>query len=155
MHKPPHNGLGREGDSTQSPDMIYAELLRLHIESMPDYPALSVIQLTRTTETRAHMTNPRSIDDFHGWIGSAQFYIGYNRYGYIWNHGFVAVCDYHENDKLKEMVEELTAGDSDASDAAEYIQGNAEWLACDPNPAIAMESLVGIVREYYFNDLNG
>lgn len=97
----------------------------------------------------------RKYNEFEDWISGAQFYIGYNRYGYIERHGFIAASCYDENEELLEIIEDMSGGDYEAFDAVKKLTSNAHYkYACDPSPAKAMQKLEEIMREWQKQIIN-
>jgi len=85
---------------------------------------------------------------FEDWISGASIYIGYARYGQLGGHGFVVASTYDESEDLREAVENLDGGDIEALDAADKIKRMDCWYANDPDPAVAMQRLMGQMREF-------
>ena len=85
---------------------------------------------------------------FEDWISQARIYIGWARYGKPGGHGFVVATCYEPSEELEEAIDELDAGDNEASKAAEIIEEMDCWYANDPDPALAMQKLMGKMREY-------
>lgn len=85
---------------------------------------------------------------FEDWISSAAIYIGYARYGQLGGHGFVVATKYDADEELARLVEELDAGDNEALSAAKKIEAMDCWYANHPDPAIAMQLLMGKLREF-------
>ena len=100
----------------------------------------------------------RTEADFFEWLSAAIFYIGYNRYGYTWGHGFMVATRYSDDAVLADAVDTLSAGDYDASEARDVIVNAIKtrdvWCAVNENPAIAMNVVVEAIKDYYFNVLN-
>lgn len=88
-------------------------------------------------------------EKFLEWLCGATIYIEYNRYGYIWGHGFVCASKYVDDGQLREAVADLACGDMEANDAACVIEKSGAWIGVDPNPAKAMALLVDKMREYW------
>jgi hypothetical protein len=84
---------------------------------------------------------------FEDWIAGATIYIGRARYGWP-GVGFVAASCYDKSEQLREAVENLAGDDQEASDAADVIEQMNCFYACDPDPAIAMQKLMGKMRDF-------
>lgn len=100
----------------------------------------------------------RSEEDFLGWASYIQFYHATDKYSQFGgDHIFVAgyaeeceddirfILDNIEDDNLEYMIPM-----KDLIKNNEYL-----WLASHNDPVKAMEDLMGQIREYYFNVLNG
>ncbi len=88
---------------------------------------------------------------FEDWISNASIYVGYSRYGRLGGHGFVIASYYTESEELEKAVDNLDAGDSgkdNALDAAKIVENMDCWYANDPDPAVAMQKLMGQMREF-------
>lgn len=96
----------------------------------------------------------RTESDFLEWLQGISIYVGWDRYGAL-GGGFVCVSAYNESEELANAVDNLDAGDDEASNAADcIISFPYAWYASNANPAIAMLDLVDKIRNYYFNELN-
>jgi hypothetical protein len=85
---------------------------------------------------------------FEDWISQASIYIGRARYGQLGGHGFVVASCYDESEELREAIENLDGGDNEALVAADKIERLDCWYANDPDPAVAMQRLMGKLREF-------
>lgn len=61
---------------------------------------------------------------------------------------FCVATAYDEDNELREAVDSLDGGDMEALDAGRFIEGHGCWYATDPDPAVAMQKLMGKMREY-------
>lgn len=84
---------------------------------------------------------------FEEWVSQASIYIGYARYGQLGGHGFVVATAYDNCEDLRQAVEDLDAGDHEALRAGERIMAMDCLYASSPDPAIAMQLLMGKLRE--------
>lgn len=86
-------------------------------------------------------------NSFEDWISNASIYIGWCRYGAP-AAGFICASNYDEDEKLQLSVEDLEGGDNEMFQATKYIENNCSFWACDPDPAVAMQKLMGQMREF-------
>jgi len=92
--------------------------------------------------------------DFLFWLNAdVKFYMQSDRYGQFCSFGVVCVADFHEDEQLREDVDNLEAGDHEAIEAGERIKANCKWYESDLNPVLAMDKLVGRIRKFYFEEL--
>lgn len=85
---------------------------------------------------------------FEEWISGAKIYIGYARYAQLGGHGFVAASCYDESKQLQDAIDDLTGGDNEAIAAAEIIEKMDCFYANHPDPAVAVQLLMGKMREF-------
>ena len=113
-----------------------------------EYSARSPWVLEMDTKDRDKKPINASFED---WICSATIYVGYSRYGRLGGHGFVIATCYDESEVLEKAIHNLDAGDSgedNALDAATIVEEMDCWYANDPDPAVAMQKLMGKMREF-------
>lgn len=85
---------------------------------------------------------------FDEWISGASIYIGRARYGQLGGYGFVVASKYEESEELRNAVEDLDGGDFEALEAEKRIEKMDCWYANHPDPAVAMQLLMGKMREF-------
>ncbi len=97
----------------------------------------------------------RTAQFFEDWFSGSVIYVGYNRYGYEYGHGFVCATAYYENETLQNIIENLDAGDLEASEQIDALKAMPNvWFGVDENPVIAMDKMHNKIKNYFFYELN-
>jgi hypothetical protein len=95
--------------------------------------------------------------DFFDWLYGCKIYHGTTRYGQFNGH-HVFATNYGEDDSLRDLLDDLEAGDIEALDAAQKLNDlvNKEeiWMTYNDDPRIAMKELIDKIEYFYFNVLN-